>query len=467
MASQLPDSSHDAWPRPVYAWYVVGVLSLAYTFSIIDRQILALLVQPIRRDLGISDTQVAILGGFAFAILYTFLSVPIGWLADRKSRRLIIAFGVFFWSLATASCGLAKNFWQLFMARVGVGIGEATLSPSASSLIADYFPPEKLSRAMSVFMLGAQIGGGLAFIGGGAVIALVAATPEVVLPFFGTIYSWQLAFIFVGLPGLLVVAIIWTVREPKRRGLLVRKNAETGSQEHAIPLRQVALYLAQGWRTYLPHLLGFAVFGIVVNGIIIWLPTTFIRTYGWSASEAGFTFGGLLLVFGALGTLSGGWLSDRLRAKGHLDAPVRTALFTMLVLTPIAVLMPLMPTADLAVALLVPTTFLIGFPLALAPAALMLITPNQMRAQISAVFVFAVNLVGMGMGPLVVALITDYGFGDDMAIRYSLSIAVGFAAPLAALAFYLELAPFRASAEASQAWRDASGETEFQSAPGS
>ena len=189
------------WPSSTMAWYAVAVLFVAYTFSFADRIILSLLVQPIKQDLALSDTKISLLHGFAFAIFYTLMGIPIGRLADRYSRRAIAAAGIAVWSFMTAVCGIARGYWELFSARVGVGVGEAALSPAAFSMIADLFPPQKLGRALSVYTMGAFVGAGLAFIIGGAVIQSITSSPEMTLPIVGTIRSWQAAFFIVGLPG--------------------------------------------------------------------------------------------------------------------------------------------------------------------------------------------------------------------------------------------------------------------------
>ena len=181
--------SEPPWPNPIYAWYVVGVLMLAYTNSFIDRQILYLLFEPIRNDIGISDTQISLLAGLAFSVFYTVMGIPLARLADQSNRKAIITVGVASWSLMTALCGAAQNFWQLFLARIGVGVGEATLSPAAFSIISDYFPKNRIARAFSVYSMGVYFGAGLAMMIGGLVIKMVSASPTVVLPLVGEVYS--------------------------------------------------------------------------------------------------------------------------------------------------------------------------------------------------------------------------------------------------------------------------------------
>ena len=212
-------SKSDDYPKPLYSWYVVGILMLAYTNSFIDRQILSLLIEPIQRDLEINDTQISLLAGLAFAIFYTVMGVPIARLADQKNRRTIILWGISIWSILTATCGLAKNFWHLFFSRMGVGVGEATLSPAAMSMISDYFPVTKIARAISIYSMGVYFGAGLALIIGGLVVKLVSETENIVIPFIGEVFSWQITFFYVGLMGLPIFLLLLTIKEPRRRGI--------------------------------------------------------------------------------------------------------------------------------------------------------------------------------------------------------------------------------------------------------
>ncbi len=432
------------WPKPAYAWYVVSILSLAYVVAYVDRQILTLMIEPIRRDLQISDTEVSLLGGLAFAILYTFAAIPIGWLADSKSRRLIIAVGITTWSLMTAACGASKSFGQLFMARVGVGLGEATLAPSGLSMITDYFPPHRLGRAIAVFVSGSAFGGGVALAVGGAVIALVASLPPIDLPLVGILRPWQLAFFAVSLPGLVVVALMATVKEPLRRGRTRGQGDGQTETTSTVPLREAVSFFTGHWKTYVPVLSGFAALMLVVTAIAVWTPTLFIRTWGWSASEIGYFYGLTMMVGGPAGTIAGGWIADKLREKGHLDGGLRVCIGVAVLATPIVALMPLMPSAALSFLLLAPVTALLFAIGGLVPTALQLVTPNEFRAQAAALSLFFANLFGAAVGPTAVALLTDYVFHDDLALRYSLSIVTGVVAPLAALVFWAGLKPYRA-----------------------
>jgi MFS family permease len=427
------------WPPLRVGWYAVAVLFIAYTFSFADRYILSLLIGPIKEDLGLSDTRISLLHGFAFALFYTFMGIPIGRLADRYSRRTIIAIGIAVWSAMTAACGLARGFWELFAARVGVGVGEAALSPAAYSMIADLFPPRLLGRALSVYSAGAIVGGGMAFIVGGMVIQAIVQAPTMTLPLIGTVKSWQLAFIVVGLPGLLVSALMYTLPEPLRRS-----KALPGSvADQDLPLSQVFRFLGSHWRVYLPLFLGFSMLAVLFNGVLAWTPAFLSRTYGLAIGQSGLYIGVLLLTFGAGGMLAGGVLADRLLDRGYRDATIRTGIVAGLGCLPFVTLAPLMPNTSAALALMAPLWFFATSGFGAGVAALQYITPNRMRGVASALYLFSGNLLAVGIGPTVIALVTDYGFGDEAALRYSIIVVGATCAVLAVVALGLALRPFR------------------------
>jgi MFS family permease len=416
------------YPNRRYAWYVVAILFLAYTSSFIDRQIMALLVEPIKRDLDLNDTQFSLLHGFAFAIFYTFMGLPLGRLADHKNRKVIIAAGILVWSFLTAVCGLAKTFMQLFLARIGVGIGEAALSPAAYSMISDLFPKERRSLPTGMYSMGVFFGAGVAFILGGYVVELASAAADIVLPVVGTIRPWQLTFFIVGLPGLLVVALMLTVREPVRHDVV---SLGADSDADARSVRTTLHYVRQHLKLYVSVTIGFALLATASYGFFTWTPSFLIRTFGWQASDAGYAFGLLVLTVGTSGTLFGGIWSDYLFARRRLDANMRVGIYAGIGILVFGALAPLMPTAALALVCLAPTVFFLAFSVGLAPAAASFISPNQFRGQAIALYLFATNLIGLGIGPTIVAVLTDYVFGDPAALKYSLSV---FSVAIATLA---------------------------------
>lgn len=433
------ESMTDSFPRPRYAWYVVAILTLANASAFIDRQILGLLVGPIRRDLGISDTQMGLLYGLAFALFYTLLGLPVGRAADRGSRRAIIGFGIAIWSVMTVLCGLARTYDQLLLARFGVAIGEAALAAPALSLIADYFPIDRRATVLSVYTLGIFLGAGLANLVGGIALSRLGGDAAVVLPFIGAIRPWQQVFVVVGLPGLFIALLMLTVREPARH--------ETGQADasHGFRIREVVRYLGANRRTFLCHNLGYAVFALVNFASAAWLPTNLIRTYGWTVSRAGITLGTLTVTVGVLGVIVGGRVSDALLARGYVDAKLRVGIIAALANLGAGIVYTLSPSATLTIAALVPYNFFASFAFGAAAAAVQEITPNRMRAQFGALFFTATTLIGLGLGPSIVGIITDRVFGDDAAVRYSLLIVTVVGLGAAASLLAAGLAPYRRS----------------------
>ena len=439
----MPEKIEETFPSPGYSWYVVGVLTFVYIFSFIDRQILNLLVMPIRRDLGISDTQMSLLMGFSFAVFYTFFGIPLGRLADSRSRRTIIAVGFAAWSIFTAACGLARNFTQMLLLRMGVGVGEAALSPAAYSLITDYFPKKKLATAISVYSMGIYIGSGLALILGAVVAKIASAQETWNLPLVGATRPWQVIFFIVGLPGIVLALLLYTVREPVRRG------RPAGAAQ--IPFRDVVKYLWSNRTTFLCHNVGFALISFSNYGASAWVPTFFVRNHGWSAAEAGYVYGASIAIFGTLGIVVGGRLADAMTQRGYRDSAMRVGLFVTLAWIPTSVY-SLVPSGKWAAILLVPALFLTSAPFGVAPAAIQQMMPNAMRGQASAIYLFVVNLIGLGLGPTAVAMTTDYVFGYDNAVRYSLFIVTLVAHIVAALLLWIGLKPFRKSLDRLAAW---------------
>ncbi|MDB5434161.1 MAG: transporter [Phenylobacterium sp.] len=427
-------------PSPAYAWYVVAILLLAYTLSFIDRMILSLLVGPIRADLGISDTQMSLLMGFAFAIFYSALGIPLGWLADRGGRRGLIVAGIAAWSLMTAACALARNYAALFLVRIGVGVGEATLSPAAYSLLGDYFARDKLGRAMAVYSIGVPLGSGVALVAGSLVVKFVTEGPPIVLPVLGVLAPWRLTFLCIGTPGLLVAALVaMTVREPRR----------LGATDEVAPGEFVAFLRAHP-TALLAHFGGMSLVALVMYGAMAWIPQFLHRTYGMPVPQAGLWFGAATAVCGSCGLLIGGWLADHLYRRGYKDAHLRVIRLNALLLLPLFVGMALAPTEPLALALMIAGMLLGTIHGGVAGAALQMIAPNRLRARIVALYFLAANLIGLGLGPTAIALVTDKVFHDDAALRYGLAIVTAVALPVSALILTLGLKPFARAVEASE-----------------
>ena len=428
-----------------YPWYVVSVLMLAYISSFIDRQVLALLVEPIKRDFGISDTQVGLLIGFSFAIFYTFLGLPIGWLADRRSRKTIIVIGMTVWSIMTAMCGLANTYWMLFFLRMGVGVGEAALSPAAYSIITDYFPKNRLGTALGFYNMGVYLGSGLSILLVALIIKLVSVGGMWDLPIVGLVRPWQTVFFMVGLPGLLIVALIMiTIREPVRKGAghLIATTSE---------IRQ---YFRDNRTAILSLNVGIALMATASYGATSWTTSSLIRLYGMTPSQAGVLFGGLVTVFSTLGVITGGRYADSLSNKGVVDAKMRVPFQGMTAAAIIAFLMLLTlsiygkPPIEMTIALIALFCFTSSLPYGAATAALQEIIPANMRGTFSAFYLFVINLIGLGCGPLLVGFINDKVFGTPQTIMLSMSISLLIASTLSAIILYRGLKPFAVTAHA-------------------
>lgn len=429
-------NNNNIYPTHIRAWGTVAVLMVAYVLSFIDRQILNLLVGPIRRDLMISDTQMSLLMGLSFALFYTVCGIPLGRLADTRSRRGLIAFGILFWSAATAACGLARLYWHFLICRIGVGVGEATLSPAAYSLIADSFPAERRATAISVYSMGVYLGSGFAFLFGGLVIKLASAQGDISLPLLGEVRPWQLIFLALGASGLLFSLLLLAIKEPARQGI---------GAGISVPLSEVGRYIRANKRTVLCHNFGFAGLAFASYGSAAWIPTFFIRTYGWEASQVGVVYGGIVATFGCLGIVFGGKLADWMLRRGRSDAHMRVGLYAAIGAVPFVLAFPLMESAHWAAVLLTPAVFFLSMPFGVAPAAIQEIMPNSMRGQASAIYLFVITLIGLGIGPTAVAVITDYVFGDDMSLRYSLMIVTSIAVMSSVVLLGMGLKPYRDS----------------------
>ncbi len=423
------------WPAARVAWSVLALLALANILSYLDRIIVNLLVEPIKADLAISDTQFGMLQGLAFGLFYTTLALPIGRLVDTRPRKAIIAAGVFVFSLFSFLSGLARSFGQLFAARVGVGAGEASLAPAAFSMIADLFPPEKLGCAMSVFTMTAFIGIGFAYVAGGASVALVAAADISGWPVLEDLAGWQRVFVLVAIPGLVVAAVILLIPEPARRGR---------TRRGAVPLAEAAGHVWGRRAAILPFFTGFALVTLSSYASAVWTPALFIRAYQWTPAEVGLGYGLLTLLFAPAGALLAGRICDSLAARGVTDAPLRVAAFGYVGTGLFGGLAPLMPSGELALALFAPAVLLGTIPYPMAATALQLATPNELRGQVSALYMLVINTVGLGLGPVIVGALSDRLFTGPDGVRYGLALVNALCAPLAMAALLRALRPYRA-----------------------
>jgi MFS family permease len=449
MSSSTPQ--HIPYPNPVYAWYVVVVLLLAYILAFVDREIIALLVPDIKASLQISDTQMSFLLGGAFAVFYTFFGVMIAWFADRGNRRWLIFAGVTFWSIMTAACGFSTSYAALFLARVGVGAGESALNPSALSMLKDYFPPDRIGRAVGLYTAGVSSGSGIAFIFGGALYPKLKEAGPVELPLLGWHEPWQLMFIYVGLPGLLIALLVLTIREPIRREFLL-----TGRKPEATPVLQTMRFLIVRWRAFLVLFFALSSLAIMAYGIGFWIPEFLRRTYDLSPQELGYWIqwrGVITIVFGLIGVLVGGWMCDYFQ-KRYEDGYVRVCLVSFLVMALGYCLFTLMPTPLLAVLFLIPASLGAAAPTAAGAAAVVSIAPPTMRAQCIAFYYFILNAVGFFVGPTAVALVTDFYFADEEQLRYSMFVVAAVVSVIGTGLLLYNLPHFRAAAREAKQWTE-------------
>lgn len=416
-----------------YQWYVVVICMVAYILSFVDRQILSLMIEPIKHDLMLSDTQFSLLQGLAFSLFYAFMGVPIAALADKKSRVKIIAVGIAFWSFATAACGLSKNFIQMFLARLGVGAGEAALSPAFYSIVADLFPKEKLGRALGLYAIGAFIGSGLAFLIGGYVIGLLKDVDQIILPVIGQVKTWQLTFMIVGLPGvLLALVMILTIKEPTRKGL---KMGQDGVVVKASFANSIA-FIKTHKKTFFCHFIGFSFYTMMLYSLLGWAPAYYMRHFGLTASETGYILGTIILVANTSGALFCGWLIDFFSKKGYSDAAIRSGMIGCAALIIPSVLFTQVDNMQLSFALIFVAMFFSTFPIPASAAATQMLTPNQLRAQVSAKFLLISNLIALGVGTTAVALITDKYFQNTLLVGNSISIVNAVAGVLGVFLLY-------------------------------
>lgn len=438
MSSAAAANTGAAYPSPRRAWGVTFLLTVVFVFSFVDRQILNLLVGPIQQDLNLNDTQVSLLQGFGFVATYVLLSIPIGRLVDTRRRISIIAFGVAFWSLATAACGMARSFAGLFVARAGVGVGEATLTPAAWSLLADYFPPHRRSLPFSVFLMGPYLGVGIAMIAGGLVMDGLAERGPMMLPLVGELAPWQATFFVVAAPGIILTALLLMIREPARKGL------KDGVTPVAVSYQDIIAWVRAHGRVYVALLVGVPCIALVLYGLQAWIPTYLLRVHGMSLGEAGTQYGAIALLAGSLGVLSGPFAGRYLERRGHTDYQLRVCVIALALTGPGLAALAVAPSASSALACIALVSYLVPLPLALVATALQSATPNQMRGVLVGAYVVTNNVIGLAFGPSMVALTTDYLFRDPAAVGKSLALVGVIISLIGIFLIGRALAPYRA-----------------------
>ena len=390
-----------------YSNFVLGALFVVYVFNFVDRQILAILIQPIKEDLGVSDTMMGLLTGPIFVISYTLAGLPLARWADRHSRVWLITLGMVVWSAMTVASGFARNFTALAAARLGVGLGEASFTPSAHSLISDYFPPERRATALAIFAAGASLGSIAGYLGGG---------------YIGQYVGWHEAFLYVGAPGLVAAVIFrFTVRDPIR-GAYDGPKAKASEPEE--PLREVLRYLMTR-RSYVFIVASAMLHGFSSYGSGYWIPTFLIRVHGLSLSEVGILLGAIIGVLGLVGQIIGGRLSDALGKRDPRWYMWMPAISSIIAL-PFLVGFLLIPDLYWAVGCYMLGGWAVNMWTGPTYAMAQGVAKPHMRSMAAAIVIFMLNLVGAALGPLIVGVLNDWldpRFGAE-AVRYSLLIVI-------------------------------------------
>ncbi len=427
------------------AWYGVAVLSVVQLFSFIDRQALSLLIGPIKAEFGMSDTQVSLVIGLGFAIAYAIAGLPIGRLVDQWFRPALLGLGLTLWSVCTAACGFAGSFTHLALLRSGVGIGEATLTPTVISFLGDYFPPAKRGISFGVFAVSVYVGSGLSLVAGSAVLQALQGVAFVTVPLLGEIKPWQLVFLLIGLPGLLAVPLVLTLFEPRRR-----RGTAAAPAVRGLSLAEVRLHYRRHWPAFLTQHAASTMMAMLFYGVSAWVPEFLRRTYDMPISTAGFSFGLTTVLAGSLGVLSGGFCSDALLKRGYTDARLRATLFAALSALPFAAAFPLAGSAGLSLVLVFGMVFFTSTISTAGSTGVQELALPRMRGIAAAIYLFIFNGIGLSLGPTLFAVLTDKVFGNPALLWRSLATAAPSIAVLAAVLSLIGLKPYRACVAANQ-----------------
>jgi MFS family permease len=425
-------SADDRAPRPspqepefsaAYTRYALVLLVVVYILNFIDRQVLTILLEPIKEDLDLSDTQLGFLTGIAFALLYSTLGIPLARWADRRTRRNLIAVSIFVWSVMTALQGLAKGFGTLALARVGVGIGEAGCSPPAHSILSDLFRPERRATALSIYALGIPIGGGLGYLFGG---------------WLEEFFDWRIAFMVVGLPGVLIALVVrFTLREPTRGYWEGGGADEAGSEPPTDRLVDVGRFML-GLPAFRHFSFAAALHAFYGYGAAAFNPSFFRRVHEIPVGELGTWLALIAVTTGVAGTFLGGFLADRIGRRDTRWYMWLPAIATTIGV-PFVALLYLVPDGYEAIAVSAIPALLGSMYLGPTFAMAQAIVPARMRAMASATLLFIINLIGLGLGPQFVGLLSDMlapTYGVD-SIRYALLWTVGIGAGWSSIHYLL------------------------------
>jgi MFS family permease len=427
------DREQGDWPSKGVAWYAVAALMLASVMSLVDRQVLNLLVDPIRASLGLSDLQIGMLQGPAFMVCYTLLGFPAGWWADRAHRLRLIAAGMVLWSIATMACGLVDSYGAMLAARAAVGIGEAVLAPATISLMADYFAPEKRAIAMSVQGTATNAGIGISLLVGGAVMAAARGMQPIVIEGLPPIDGWRFVFLACGLPGIVVALLVLAAREPPRRS----------NRSASAPAIAFVAFVRDSRRWILGHFTAISIVAVLSYSVMAWGPSSLIRRYGWSIGEAGLALGLMFAVLGPLASLAGGFLARAYQMRGESDGALRVLRIGTAGLATCMVALALPWSSRLVVVPLAAAVFFLTMMPIVSAVAVQEVSPNAVRGRVAATYYIVTNLIGAGLGPLVTASLTQYVFREPSQIGLSFATIAAIGGPIVLVLLTLTLAPYR------------------------
>ncbi len=436
------------WPRPAYAWYVIALLVLSYALGVVDRIVIGLLVKPIKADLHLSDTEIGIIQGLAFAIFYSVFTLPVGFLIDRWRRVPVVWGGLLVWSVATVAGGFSKTFWGLFSSRVIMGAGEATITPGSSSLIADYFPPQMRPRAYGVFAMGGSIGIGIAYMLGGIAIGLADSVKSLSPSLLGGFSNWQIVLFIVGLPGLLVALLMaLTLREPQRRGAL-------------IPVGKISVMPL--WREMTTNrialiavMVGTVMNVMIVNAQLAWFPTFFVRVFDLEPQKIALSLFSIGTPLGIFSALTAGWSLTWLAKRGRTDGPILVMMLQCSSWAIFGTAKFFAPTPELALLLHAFTAMFATWAVTAALTALNQITPNQLRGQVVAVYTLFTGLIGIAVGSGAVGLLSDYVFDYPKGIAPSIAVVCFIGGVFGILVLAYGRRSYQAAVQRAASWGEA------------
>tara|TARA_B100000579_G_scaffold427069_1_gene435155 strand:+ start:1459 stop:2766 length:1308 start_codon:yes stop_codon:yes gene_type:complete len=429
-----------SYPEKKHSYSAVAILTLAQVFAFIDRQIPSMLVEPIKQDFNLTDSQIALLGGAAFSIFYAIMALPIGYAVDRYARTKVLGTGIFLWSLMTALAGLANSFGKLFGARIGVAVGEAVMAPISVSLVSDSFPENKQGKPMGIITAGVYIGIGITLLGGGFLIDYLTSIGGITLPLIGYLKPWQATFMIVGIPGLVLAIAAFYLKEPRR----IEEQADSN---HLVDKKNVFLHLKEHRKTLIPMFGGLIFMALIFYSFSFWAPTMMIRTFDISLTEVGFILGMITIISSITGTIIAGSAVDYLRNRNYSDAPVRTAMIAVILALPPIISLSFVQTelgAWICIAMYL--LFISSF----APLGLLAISgvsTGNVKGQTAAIHAFLMMAFGLSLGPQLTAFFTDFVFVDPNLLINSVSLTGLIVLPISALLFKLSLSRYRESSE--------------------